>query len=176
MWIGIVRLFQAPPLPSLRPAQGPPHTTTSLAVTLDGFSGMRLCPEGRGSQSSSFSFSSSASSRAPSRRYLQAGVSSACAVTLASSCLTSNSDRGEGCQRSRKGGRSYISILSCGPLQDSTQLPSLSLLQPPHQQHTSPARRAVAPLSVGTIGNGKERQTKKPGRTDAAAQNNISRE
>ncbi|KAG8015046.1 E3 SUMO-protein ligase CBX4, partial [Nibea albiflora] len=39
-----------------------------------------------------------------------------------------------------------------------------------------PARRAVAPLSVGTIGTGKERQTKRPGRTDAAAQDNISQE
>lgn len=55
-------LILQPPSPSLRPAQGPPHTTTSLAVTLDGFSGMRLCPEGRERQHSSFSFSSSASS------------------------------------------------------------------------------------------------------------------
>lgn len=37
-----------PPPPSLRPARGPPHTTTSLAVTLDGFSETRPCPEGWG--------------------------------------------------------------------------------------------------------------------------------
>lgn len=58
---------------------------------------------------------------APSCRYLRAGVSSGCTAALASSCLGSNSNRGEGCQRSRKGGRSYISILSCGWLQGSSQ-------------------------------------------------------
>ncbi|XP_029915044.1 E3 SUMO-protein ligase CBX4 isoform X2 [Myripristis murdjan] len=53
--------------------------------------------------------------------YLQGGVSSACTVALPPSCLTTSSDRGDGCQRSCEGGRSSISLLSCGRLQGSSQ-------------------------------------------------------
>lgn len=48
--------------------------------------------------------------------YLQSGVSSACTVALASSCLTSSS-----CQRSREGDCFYIGILSCGRHQGFSQ-------------------------------------------------------
>lgn len=52
-------ILQPPPTPPPFPAQGPPHTTNSLAVTLDGFSEMRPCPGGSGRLPSSFSSSAS---------------------------------------------------------------------------------------------------------------------
>ena len=100
-------LLQLPPS-----AQGPLHTTTSLAVTLDRFSRMQLCPEGWGEVVLLLLLLLFLRLLIHCFLPLSPGWSliSLRKVALASSCLTSSLDRGEGCQRSREGGRSIISI------------------------------------------------------------------
>ncbi|KAK1886157.1 Aspartyl/glutamyl-tRNA(Asn/Gln) amidotransferase subunit B [Dissostichus eleginoides] len=95
---------------SLTPSQPALCSRPPLAVTLDGFSAMSGGPRER--------------VLSPPRFLpLSPGRSLIIAVALASSCLSTRSTRGEeaACQRSRGGGRCYISILSCGRLQGSSQ-------------------------------------------------------
>lgn len=78
--------------PSLCPAQGPPHTTTSRChlgwIQWDAAVSWGLGEVGTPPHSLP-----PPPHMAPSCRYLRAGVSSACTVALASSCLSSSSDR-----------------------------------------------------------------------------------
>lgn len=129
-------ILQPPPTPPPFPAQGPPHTTNSLAVTLDGFSEMRPCPGGSGRLPSSFS--SSASSHDAFLRLSQ-GWS---LISLHSSARFQLPHQ-QLCQRSRKGGRSYISILSCGPASRFVS-GKLSVKSAPRQINTHTRARWLA--------------------------------
>lgn len=88
-------------------AQGPPHSNTPLPVTLDGFSGMQLYPEGQVA-----SFSHSLAAIISKLRHHRLNRSSDFQLLQRAPSRLPEEPRGEGC--------SHIGINSCGLLQGSS--------------------------------------------------------